>query len=175
MYRFVRCQCHPKTPDLQGWYLILEPNDSDALMELHKGVVNFYYTKFGMDPRIGPRSVEAYIKSPARLAATWLQSIENFLAAGIILAVNSHGGMMLLDSVKVLATIESEKMIWPGYYDNEIITISHWPEGEHFYLSSNKDRVFVPPKYTEYIDAREIAEKYTNNIRFRRAPLSTFQ
>jgi len=166
MYHFARCQPHPKCPDLQGWYLILEPNDLDALMKLHRGVANLYFSKFGMDPHIKPDSVEGVLKNPVRLAAMWLRTVEKFLTAGTTLAVNFCGGMVPLDSVKVLAEIESERMNWPNDYDQEeIVTISRWPEGKHFYLSSNKDRVFVPPSYSQYKDAHRVAEKYTNNIR----------
>lgn len=167
MYRFAHCQPHPKCPNLQGWYLILEPDDLDALMELHHGIANFYFWKFGMDPHLKPNSEEGVMKNPVRLAAMWLQSIEKFLMAGTTIVVNSSGGMVPLDSVKVLATKESEKMIWPDHYDDEIITISRWKKGKHYYLTSNKNRVFVPPSYIEYTDAREIAEIYTDNIKDR--------
>ncbi len=165
MYRFARCQPHAKCPDLQGWYLILKPDDLDALMKLHKGVANLYFTKFGMDPHLKPDSEEGVLKNPVRLAGLWLGSVEKFLSAGTTLAVNFCGGMIPLDSVKVLATVESELMNWPNHYPDEVITISRWPDAQHFYLSSNKDRVFVPPKWTEYDDAHWIAKKYTDNIK----------
>ena len=176
MYRFARCQPHPKIPDLQGWYLILEPDDLDALMKLHKGIANLYYAKFGMDPHYNKPDL-ASLYNPVRLAAMWLQSMEKFLAAGTTLAVNFCGGMVPLDSVKVLAEIESELMNWPDHYDDEVITISRWPEAKHYYLSSNKDRVFVPSKYTKSKDAHRHAEKYTDNIRVKEnsGPLPAFQ
>lgn len=163
MYRFARCQTHSKCPDIQGWYLILEPDDVDTLTELHKGIANFYYHKFGMDPHL-MESEMAMAYNPIRLTAIWLRSIEKFLSAGTTLAINQSGGMMPLDSVKVLATVESEKMVWSTLYENEVITISRWPEGHHYYLSSNKNRVFVPSKYVEYKDAVQAAKRYTDNI-----------
>jgi len=164
MYRFARCQTHSKCPDLQGWYLILKPEDVNTLMELHKGIANFYYRKFGMDPHL-MESEMAMAYNPIILTAKWLRSIENFLLEGVTLAINQTGGMMPLDSVKVLATVESEKMIWPTRYEDEVITISRWSEGRHFYLSSNKDRVFMPSKYVEYKAAHCAVKKYTDNIK----------
>ncbi len=40
MYRFVRCQTHPKYPNLQGWYLVLKPDDLLTLVDLHHGSPN---------------------------------------------------------------------------------------------------------------------------------------
>jgi len=163
-YRFVRCQTHPKCPDVIGWYLVLEPGDIDTLMKLHKGVAYLYFHKFGMDPHLKPDSEEGVLKNPIRLAAGWLRSVENFLAEGTTLAVNSNGGIVPLDSVKILSEQENEKLNWPDYYDDEVITISHWSGGTHYYLSSNKGRVFVPSKYATHKAARVTAEHYTSHI-----------
>lgn len=165
MYQFVRCQPNPRSPDLQGWYLVLRPEDLDTLMKLHRGVAQVYYWKFGMDPRIKPDSEEGVLKNPVRLAALWLGSVEKFLSASTTLAVNCCGGMVPLDSVNVLATVDSELMVWPELFPDEIITITRWPEGQHFYLSSNKNRLFVPHKYPKYDDAHAMAQKYTEDIR----------
>lgn len=163
MYHFVRCQPDTKCPDLQGWYLILEPDTVETLEKLHRGVAHFYYAKYGMNPHIDVLGKD-WFKHPIRLAALWLQTIEKFLAAGTTLAVNSSGGMLPLDDVKVLATTESERMAWPDLHEDEIVTISLWPEGKHFYLSSNKNRVFVPPQYVRYEDALHAAKIHTENI-----------
>lgn len=102
-YRFVRCQTHPKCPDVIGWYLVLEPSDVDTLMKLHKGVANLYFFKFGMDPHLKPDSEEGVLKNPVRLAAMWLQAVEKQLWEGA-LCVNSNGGCVPLNSVKVLGS-----------------------------------------------------------------------
>lgn len=162
MYSFVRCQTHLACPNLQGWYLVLKRYDFAALMELHLGVTNLYYHKFGTNPHATEFEIATY--NPIVLATKWLSSIEHYLLNDTTLVVNSAGGMVPLDSVKVLATIESEKMVWPTIYKDEIITISRWPEGRHYYLSSNKNRIFVPPKYVQYEAARHTAKKYTDNI-----------
>jgi len=124
MYRFVRCQLHDKCPNLQGWCLILEPDAVETLEKLHRGVAHFYYAKYGLDPHFDPN--KDWLKHPIRLATLWLQTIENFLATGTTLAINSSGGLTPLADIKVLATTESEQMTWPNLYEDEIVTISRW-------------------------------------------------
>lgn len=166
MYTFARCQPDSKYPDLQGWYLILRPGDFEALMELHTGVCHLYFSKFAMDPHLAKERLPgAY--SPVVLAESWLKSVERYLLAGITVVVNPSGGMLPLSDVKVLATIEAKKMSWPTHFEGEIITISRWPKGLHYYLSSNMDRIFVPSKYTKYEDALGAAEKYTDKIKLK--------
>ncbi len=164
MYKFVYCQTHPKCPNVRGWYLILEPGDLDTLMELHRGVMGFYYHKFGLDPHYQKPELGA-LYHPIRLAAVWLTSVEKFLFNRITLAVNSAGGMIPLDSVKVLVEEESERFIWPNRWTLETITISRWPRGRHYHLSSNRNRIFVPAKHNTYEDARQVAQMYTTKIR----------
>jgi hypothetical protein len=164
MHRFLRCQTHPKCPNVIGWYLVLEPSDVETLAKLHKGVAGLYYYKFGLDPHITESEMAPYY-NPVKLAAQWYASVEIQLQKGALL-VNSCGGCLPMDdSVKILSEHESEVMEWPDYYDDEVITISRWPEGKHYYLSSNKNRVFVPSKWHSYKLAHRVASKYTNNIR----------
>lgn len=167
MYHFAHCQPHSKCPDTFGWYLILKPDDLDALMKLHKSVAYLCFAKFGMNPHIKPDSVEGVLKNPIRLAALWLQTMEKFLLRGETVLVNSSGGMMPYDETKIRTVVDREKMIWPSdeFDPDEIITISRWPRAHHFYLSSNKNRVFVPSKCTNYENAKRVAEQYTSNIR----------
>lgn len=167
MYRFARCQPHNKCPDLLGWYLILGPNDLEALMKLHKGVAHLYFAKFGMDPHIKPNSEEGILKNPIRLAALWLVTMEKFLIRGETIFINWTGGMMTYDESKIRTIVEREKMIWPSdeFDPEEVITISRWPQAHHYYLSSSKSRVFVPPKYVRYEDAKQTAELYTTDVR----------
>ena len=165
MYRFARCIPNPKCPDTQGWYLVLKPHDLATFMELHIGVANFYFCKFGSGgpPLKGPDL--GVPRNPIRLAELWLETIEKFRAAGTTLVVNRNGGALPLDSVEVVTEIESEKMYWPRERGSfEVITISRWLQSQHYYLSSNMGRVFVPPKYAHYEDARLVAEMYTDKI-----------
>lgn len=167
MYKFVRCQTHAKCPNLQGWYLVLEPNDLETLEKLHQSISAFYFQKFGLDPHLqkdmSNPDTGAYLKHPVRLAGLWSETIEKQLFRGRVL-VNSRGGILPND-VRVLAEVTRVKMLWPGPFDpKEVITISRWPKGFHFYLSSSKERIFTPPKYETLEEAREVAEIYTNNI-----------
>lgn len=165
MYRFVRCIPNPRCPDTRGWYLVLKPDDLETLMKLHKGVASFYFCKFGMDPHLKPDSVEGVLKNPVRLAALWLGTVEKFLSVRTTLIVNSRGGMLPLNSVEIITEVKSEKMHWPCERGgSEKITISRWPQTNHYYLSSNMGRIFVPPKYAHYEDARTVAEMYSNKI-----------
>lgn len=129
-YRFHRCRPHARCPNLTGWYLELRPDDVDTLMKLHKGVVRLYFFKFGMDPHIEPDGPY----NPIKLAAAWLQSVERYLMNGETLLVNSNGGIMPMDGVKVLETVESDDICWDNRYDDEIITVSRWPQARHWYL-----------------------------------------
>lgn len=175
MYRFVRCQTHPKCPDVIGWYLVLKPDDVDTLMKLHKGIANLYFFKFGMDLHITESEMAPHY-NPIKLAAQWLQSIKRLLQEGSV-AVNSNGGCVPLNSVKVLSESTNQRLDWPDYYDDEVITISRWTGGRHYYLSSNRNRIFVPAKYCDLKAARYTAQKYTNHIQTREnaSPLPTFQ
>ena len=165
MYRFVRCIPNPRCPDTQGWYLVLTPDDLDTLMKLHNGITGFYFYKFGMNPHLEPDSELGVIMNPIRLAAKWITTVEKFLFAGTTLVVNSCGGMLPIDSVEIVTEVESEKLYWPSELgDSETITISRWPQASHYYLSSDTGRIFVPPKYARYEDARRTAEMYTDSI-----------
>lgn len=101
--------------------------------------------------------------NPLRLAAKWLQSVENCLLAGAVL-INSNGGLMPREGAVVLDSVESDKLDWPEKFEDEIITISRWEGAKHYYLSSNKGRIFVPDKYNEYADARRAALRHTDQV-----------
>lgn len=166
MYRFVRCIPNPRCPDTQGWYLVLEPHDLATFMELHLGIANFYFCEFGSGghPPKDDQPDLGVPRNPIRLAELWLTTVEKYRTAGTTLVINSRGGMLPLDSVEVVTEVESEKMCWPREGGREKITIARWPQMSHYYLSSNMGRIFVPPKYARYEDARLVAEMYTDKI-----------
>lgn len=159
-YRFHRCQCHPKLPDLQGWYLEVRPDDAETVMRVHKSVTGLYFFKFGMDPHILEDEDRKALYNPIKLAALWLQTVEHYLLNGDTILVNSNGGMMPLAGSKILETVESDNIHWDDRHDDERITISHWPRGKHWYLASNKHRLFVPDKYNTYTEAYHEALRY---------------
>jgi hypothetical protein len=155
------CQCHPKCPDLQGWYLEVRPDDNETVFRLHRGVAHLYFAKFGLNPHLKPDSELGQILNPIKLAANWLVGIERFLTRGQAVLVNSNGGMMPLDGTIILESRVLDTALgyeWPDdFADDEIVTISRWPEAKHYYLSSSKNRMFVPEKYTVYESARKAA------------------
>lgn len=163
MYRYVWCQTHSECPDLKGWYVVVEPDDFSLVAKLHKGITHVYYHKFGLDPHL-QKSEIAGIYNPVRLGANWFNVVFNFLMNNHTLIVNSVGGWLPLDSVTVFRTVESSKLVWPDTYDDEVITISRWPEGVHWYLASNKDRIFTPPRFVQYKDALAHAKLFTERI-----------
>lgn len=164
MYKFAYCQPHPKCPDLKGWYLILEPGDIGTLMELHEGITRVYYYKYGLDSH--PAHPElSRLYHPITLSGAWLTSIQKFQLTRTTLAITSSGGMIPLDGVKVLVREESKKFVWPDRWAWEEITISRWPRGQHYYLTSDRDRIFVPGKYNTYEEAHQVAQMYTTKIR----------
>ena len=65
-------------------------------------------------------------------------SIERYLLAGEIVLVNSSGGFMPADGTPILETVESDNLHWDERFDDERITISRWPKGKHWYLSSTQ-------------------------------------
>jgi len=122
-------------------------------MKVHKGVTGLYYFKFGMDPHVDPTGPY----NPIKLAAQWLLSVERYLLTGEAVLVNSNGGLMPRIGAIVLGEVESDKLIWPDHYEDEVLTISRWPERRHYYLCSNKGRIFVPDKHNTFEDAHKAA------------------
>lgn len=160
MYRFHRCQSHPDFPNLIGWYLELRPDDLATFMVLHEHVTRALYVRYGMDPHL--KDNPHY--NPLILASGWVESVEKFREEGVTLEINCHGGMWTLDGLIILATVEQEELQWPDHFDDEVITISKWPDAKHYYLCSNKNRIFVPDKFNQYEDAEQAALLYTNNV-----------
>jgi hypothetical protein len=166
-YRFHRVQTHPKLSDLQGWYLELRADDIETLMKVHQGVVSLYYGKFGVDPHLQADEARRTLYNPIHLAACWLRSADRFLTTCGVALVNVNGGLMLMEDAIILETVESDDIDWNLRYDDEIVTISRWPEGKHWYLSSNKDRIFVPSKCDHYSDALTAALRFVPVERIR--------
>jgi hypothetical protein len=160
-YRFHLCQPHAKCPDLTGWYLEIRPDDAETVMKVHKGVAYLYFFKFGMDPHIQKDEVLRFHYGPVKLAARWLQTVEHYLLRGEAILVNSNGGIMPLEDAIILETVESDNISWNDRFDDEVITLSRWPQAKHWYLSSSKhQRVFVPGKYDTYDEAYWEALRY---------------
>ena len=153
-YRFARCQVHPAFADVQGWFLEVQGDNPQLMAALHSSIAAKYRSMFGDDSHGKPAPADA-----TRLAAAWLQSVESALQEGEVL-VNPAGGFVAKRDLIVLAEIKSRDLTWPEVFDDEIITISKWPKGKHYYLCSNRGRVFVPAKFATYRAARLAALRY---------------
>ena len=155
-YKFHLCQPHRKCPNLTGWYMELRPDDLDTLMKIHKGVTGLYWHKFGMNPHIDPTGPY----NPIKLAAQWLMSVQSQLATGETILVNMNGGIMPFDDTIILETETSDDLSWDVRFEDEIVTISKWFKGNHYWLSSSKGRIFVPDKYNTFESAYRAALRY---------------
>ena len=151
-YRFARCQVHPAFDDVQGWFLEVQGDDPQLLAALHKSITAKYCSMLGEDSH-------GCGADATRLAAAWLQSLESALQEGEVL-VNPAGGIVAKRDLIVLAEIKRRDLTWPEVLADEIITISKWPKGKHYYLCSNRSRVFVPEKFATYRAARLAAIRY---------------
>lgn len=160
-YTFAKCQTHPRCPDVVGWWLIVQPGDFELEMDLHRSVISAAFLRDMKDPHKYSEadSVVYEMTKPLRLGAGWLNT--KWRLPGTVL-VNSAGGICPMnDSITVLKTIERDEMIFPGEYDalrcDERITIKRWEGAKHYYLNSNKNRIFVPNKFNTYTEAEEVA------------------
>ena len=151
-YRFARCQVHPAFADVQGWFLEVQGDDPQLVAALHKSITAKYHSMLGQDSH----SCGA---DATRFAAAWLQSLESALQEGEVL-VNSAGGFVAKRDLIVLNEIKRCDLTWPECFTDEVITISQWPKGKHYYLCSNRGRVFIPEKYATYRAARLAALRY---------------
>jgi hypothetical protein len=158
VYKFLRVQLAPK---LEGVYVELRPDDLALCMELHVGVCNLYFQKFGLDPH----AVGYY--NPIKLGTSWLSTVNACSRRGETVLVNERGGLVLKKSVTVLAEVSTPTLIWPTRYEDEIITISKWPEGDHYYLCSSRQRLFVPERYDTFDEAHEAAWVYVPRERIK--------
>jgi len=159
--RFVRCQVHPAFDDVQGWFLEVRDDAPELLAALEKAIAAKYRTMFGEDAHGKPGPANATL-----LAATWLRSLREELQEGEVL-INAAGGFVAKRDLIVLAEIERDDLTWPEDFADEIIVISKWPKGKHYYLCSNKERVFIPEKFHSYQAARKAARKYVSADRIK--------
>jgi hypothetical protein len=166
-YTFHKVQCHEKIPTLTGWYLQLIPYDIATLLEVHLGVTAMYFHRFQHDPHMQKDETTRRIWNPITQAQRWLGSMHDRMKDNKTVLINMNGGWMFMEDAIILDTVTSENIRWGDRYDTEIITISRWPKGRHFYLSSNKFRVFLPDKHNTYIGAFEDALQYVPSERIK--------
>ncbi len=163
MYRFLRCNTDTRIPTLEGWYLEVKRGDFATMIDLQLAITTAYFLRFKLDPHIDPQGP----LNPVRLADRWVKSLHDLLTKDKVILVNSCGGFLPLTNIKILSWIETDKLRWPDIYEDEIITISRWPRGKHYYLSSNHNRIFVPSKFSTYTGAKELATVYVNESKIK--------
>ena len=159
-YHFVRCQTHPRCPNLIGWFLQVESGDEELIQKLHKGVSSVYYWRFGVNPHVQKDELRRKLYNVPKLGGLWLEGIDKLFDSGGPVLVNSNGGMLPRSDVIVISEHDEESMIWPDQYEDETIKISRWPRGKHYYLVSNRSRVIVPEKFRSYKEAEAVALRY---------------
>jgi len=117
------------------------------------------------DPHLTPKNddIIPLCSNPIVLSARWLEARINDSLAGRTFIINMCGGGFYLDdSAVVVKTVYKETLEWDAVVDDEIITIRRWDGAPHWYLSSNKNRIFDINKYVRIEDAKRIALVYVD-------------
>lgn len=175
-YHFAELSPDKRLPNLKGWYLRVAKEDVETFFAIHQAMAVRLYRKFILDPHLygadgKPRSELASILNVPKLGAQWCETAERLLAAGGHIWVNIAGGMVPADGVLVHRTVESHDMQWPHVYADEVITLSQYPPpARHWYLASNKERLFVPVKHDTYEAAYQHALAFVDAERIKVPP-----
>lgn len=172
-YRFIRCET---ARNVEGWWLVLEASDLDTEMKVHRGVVAQAYHRFCRDPHmsevVGNQRVAkneiADMLNPARIGAGFLTT--RWKLGGVVL-VNSVGGMCPFDHrIVVHAELILDSLDWPQILEGEEIAVTQFPDGKHWYLKSNKGRIFDPIKFDTFRQAEKHAEKFVTREQISERP-----
>lgn len=171
MYTFALVNMDIRLPDLQGWYLVVK--DADTFTEMHGAVTKAAYLRYNIDPHLSgdaghpgrAESFEGQMYNPVNLGAKWFDTASKYFFKCGTIFVNQNGGIVpKSEKIKVLKTVVKTTLEFPKSVmaeKDEWITISAWPDGKHFYISSRR-RVFSPEKFDTMDEARKEALKYTD-------------
>ena len=157
---FAKVQTHPECPNLVGWYMKVTPDNWQAIDKLHASFCSKLFHKHNKDPHNWKKDDANPFSDVVRYGTLFLETLTRHQQNGETLYVNSRGGWMNDKGIKILAEIETEK--WPEEIEGEIITISKWPAGKHYYLASNKERIFLENKFDDVLLAREHAKLFVS-------------
>jgi hypothetical protein len=130
---------------------------------MHRVWLGKVYKRYGTDPHLqqNPEYLIASTFNVPNLTKSWHDTLMRLLDRGKVL-FNCCGGMMALDgAVTILKTIKRKEFVWPEDDKPETITISRWPDGIHYYLTSSLNREF-PNKYKSLSYATKIARRYVD-------------
>ena len=163
-FNFVKTQLK-HCPDVVGWYLKLDPKDNEMFLFIHKVVTHTNFLKAKKDPHIQGEmdkgSFLAYITHPITLSAKWLMAMEENRFNQRTVLVNSMGGWMPMDNqVNVIDEVQEDKFEFPAdkYDEREYLTIARFPDGTHWYICSNKARMFE--KFNDFESAFSEAKRH---------------
>lgn len=146
------------------WLAVID--NQDSLFFFHKKVAVRLALKFGQDPHLWskdgkPLSDVAYLYSPVKLASQWMGTAQKMFWEYGCVYMNRVGGLCHLP--EVLNTVESENWPDPKPIAGETVYISKWPNGDHYYLRSSKDRIFPVEKVDSLTEAEKIAKEFAPN------------
>ena len=168
-YEFVLARPDARFKDT-CWYLKLA---ADQIPELHERVTQAAFWRWTKDPHnfkkgtqshpqgLGePRDEIVALHHPVLLGAGWLVSAEKLMWQDGVVYVNRCGGMLPHPPEVIEATIAKDTLEFPEE-DADIITISQWPSGNHWYIgtsSSHSGRLFEGKKFPTIQAAEEYAK-----------------
>jgi len=116
------------------------------------GVSNVYFCIYQLKTR-GTLNVP-------NLVGGWEETLTALLRKGPV-GINKAGGMQSLDStINITSTKSCDDFLWPSDKP-ETITISRWPNGKHYYLTSSLNRE-LPQKYLSIASAKRRARKFVS-------------
>lgn len=162
-YTFVRCRADDRFP-AEAWYLKIAWEDVELIDKMHAAVAKNMFMKFVIDPHMfdekqRPKHEVADMVNPVKLAGGWVTTLHRICAEDGHALVNVVGGIRP-PAKKESAVKTLEKLSWPELLADERITLVQWPLAQHYYLKSNKDRLFSPAKYDSLDEAWKVALEY---------------
>lgn len=179
MYTFVQMKCHPKIRHLKVWCLKILAAEMDIFASIHTSVATHIFLRFGKDPHLfyqdmgEAREEESRFCTPLHLAGLWGETVERVLQEFGYVLINESGGLFPpRKPLRPLATVHQKECVWPDSYTkkyaDELITILRWQDGKHYYLKSNRGRIFLPDKHNSFRAAKAVAKNFvpSNKILF---------
>lgn len=154
-----------KYPELKCWYLEISPKTSEHIETVHQALTIHLFLEAGIDPHWDKRVDDAPFLHPIVLGANYLEClIRKVMHNGLTVLVNKNGGWIPKDdSINILETKVKNCFIFPvdvpESLKSEHISISQWPNGKHYYLKSNRGRIFSPHKFDTFQEAFDAALK----------------
>lgn len=166
-YTFVRVSPDHRIPQLQGWYLKVHKYDFELHDKLIKAMTNarawkYFQNKDNFESDGHTRTLVAEITHPMKMCPRWVNTLHTLFKENTYALVNHNFGLCNYPEheADVHAEFESTEYAFPVLYDDELMTVSRWPEGEHWYVTSNKERIMVPEKHDTLEAAVKAAAVY---------------